>query len=149
MDISVSIVLALVSVAVSLLIFRYGIMRDSFKDQALILQRLTAVEMLGTKCKECKANEMQADIAAIKEQNRTFWTILAPVMAAAVHQDIAPRRDELVEKLTSFTISVAEIDELKPLLIEQMNNGAKEKRIPFTFLLAMAEIERIEKARAQ
>ena len=110
MDIPISVILTVVGIIVSVLIFRYGIMKDSFATNEKICSRLTALE----------TNEA------------TFWKILGPSLATVIHSPIHVRRDALMDKLfNTENITYHELCELKPMLEEAANdnNGEKTKRL--------------------
>jgi len=83
-------------------------------------------------------------IASLEADNKVFWSIMQPHLANIIHQDVAPRRDALIEE---FTVGkpMARTDLLEMVCLLKVylddDQATPAKRLAAALLTARAEQE--------
>jgi hypothetical protein len=81
-------------------------------------------------------------VSCLESDNKVFWQVISPHLAQLIHQSSAPRRDELVERLTTGQeLDRSELEELLVLLRAIVMDPAKapEKQLAAALLAARTE----------
>lgn len=87
-----------------------------------------------------KTNER---VARLETENKVFWTVVQPHLAGIIHQSVAPRRDELVERFVTGEgfLTDEEWAEMILLLQKDASDSSRDpaKRMASALLAARAE----------
>ena len=102
--------------------------------------RITAIE---TRCESCaeplkQVGELRDELARLRADNTIFWKVIEPHLGSIIHSPTSTRRDELVDRLSSGTLSRDELAELAAMLQGAVSHKdwGSDKRLAGALLLA-------------